>query len=434
MSDRLVAGSPPGVSRAPAGDVRAPAPGPVRWYAVVVLMMSTGAFFAASDEGQEGQSRSLVLLVWLVLYAIAALGLLDGALRERRTVPAPPALVAFLLLAMASVGWSVAPGVTVRRSLALLGTVLVALFLSQRLSASEVFDALRRAMLIIVLASLAFYLSGDPGALDPAHETLRGVLSTKNTMGRIAAVGLLACAATAFLDRSRIRGALLAAVPMVIALALTDSATGLVTAVLLVAALGSAALAREAVGKAFLAGGMTIVLAVLLVVAPGTTADEVTSVVGRDTSLTGRTELWRLSLEAATDRPLLGHGYGAFWHPTSYEGADAASVISDRLHYPVPHAHNGLIDAVLTLGAAGALLALMLVGGVLLRGARAARHGRHEFAVLQLSLGLLVVVSNLVESSLLRENNLLTILFVLAVAAPHAGSAVSRPPPLARSL
>lgn len=433
MRARLVSGSPPDFSSRAAGDAGAPAPGLVRLYAVVVLVMSTGAFFAASGEAQEGDSRSLVLLIWLALYATAAFGLFDGALRERRRVPAPTALVAFVVLAAASVVWSVAPGVTFRRSVGLLGTVLVALFLAQRLSTIEVFDAVRRAMLLVVLASLVFYLSGDPGALDPAHETLRGVLSTKNTMGRIAAIGLLACAATAFLDRSKSRGALLATVPMIIALALTDSATALVTAILLVAALCSAALAREAVGKAILAAGMTIVLAVLLIIAPGTTADDVTSVVGRDASLTGRTELWALSLEAVMDRPVLGHGYGAFWHPASPDGADAASAISNRLNYPVPHAHNGLIDAALTLGPVGALLALVLVGGVLLRGALAVKRRQQDLALLQLAFGLVVVVSNIVESSFLRENNLLTILFVLALASPRAGSAVRRQQRLARS-
>ncbi len=134
--------------------------------------------------------------------------------------------------------------------------------------------------------------------------------------------------------------------------------------------------------------------------------------------------MWSLSVEAARERPVLGYGYGAFWHPDRPDGADAAVLISSRLNYPVAHAHNGLIDAALTLGGVGAALAIGLVGGLLLCGARAARQGRQEAAVVQLSFGLLIVVSNIAESSFLRENNLLTILFVAGLASTRTGASL----------
>ena len=393
------------------------------WSAVAVLVLSTGAFVTVLVP--EGDSSRLVQLVWLSAYGVAALCLLDGLLRQRTPLVVPAALWGYVLLAGASTLWSDAPAVTVRRTVALVGTILVALVLAQRLRPAEVFDVLRRAMLIVVVASLLFYLSGDARALDDVHLTLRGVVSTKNSLGRVAAVGLLAAAATAFLDRRRTTRCAVSALPMLGALALTDSAGGALTAVLGLGLIAGAALTQARVGRVLLAATALLALGAVALSVPGASSASPAALVGRDASLTGRTELWSLSIEAAADRPLLGYGYGAFWHPGRPEGSPESVQISEAVGFDVPHAHNGLIDAALGLGLLGVLISLLLVTGLLARGLRDARDGRAASAMLRLLIGVLVIVSNIAESSFLRENALLTLLFVIALAHPRPGRAAA---------
>lgn len=378
-----------------------------------MLVLSTGAFFAVTDPSPDGESRAAVLLLWSGAYLVAGVVLADGLLRRRLRVRVPAALVAFIALAALSVLWSVAPQVTVRRSVALIGTVVVGLVLAQRLPPVGVLDALRRAMLVVAVASLLLLLSGDPRALDTTHDTLRGVVASKNTLGQAMGIGLLAAATTAFLQPHRLTRCALSAVPMVAALVLTGSAGGAVIAVLVLVLMTAAVLWRANGGRVLLASAAALAMGLLVFALPRATPEDVAGLVGRDPTITGRTEIWDQAMDAVAQRPLVGHGYGAFWHPS---GAEAAARISARLFWSVPHAHNGLLDVALGIGIIGAVLALAVVGGLLVRGVRDARAGRRQSAVLRTSIALLLIASNLVESNFLRENHILSVLLVAALA------------------
>jgi exopolysaccharide production protein ExoQ len=76
----------------------------------------------------------------------------------------------------------------------------------------------------------------------------------------------------------------------------------------------------------------------------------------------GRTGVWQACLEYASQRPVLGHGFGAFWTP------DHIQAISSSLGWGVPDAHSAYMEWLLNLGLVGALTYVLL----LLGGARAA--------------------------------------------------------------
>jgi len=77
----------------------------------------------------------------------------------------------------------------------------------------------------------------------------------------------------------------------------------------------------------------------------------ITSAYGKDSSLSGRTEIWEASLEALSRRPWLGHGYGAlFWRvDVSPETAE----IWRHVGFEASHAHNGALDLALQIGLVG---------------------------------------------------------------------------------
>jgi exopolysaccharide production protein ExoQ len=81
----------------------------------------------------------------------------------------------------------------------------------------------------------------------------------------------------------------------------------------------------------------------------------ITSAVGRDTTLTGRTELWEMILPLAPNA-VLGAGYEGFWLGRRLLSMWAA------LWWQPMQAHNGYIEVYLNLGFVG----LLLVGGFLL--------------------------------------------------------------------
>jgi O-antigen ligase len=82
-----------------------------------------------------------------------------------------------------------------------------------------------------------------------------------------------------------------------------------------------------------------------------------------DPSFTGRTDIWRLALEAIGKRPLTGYGYNVFWDSGAaylVAGAtDTAALVS--------HAHSGFLDTALSAGLPGLLLVVLWAGVAPLR-------------------------------------------------------------------
>lgn len=380
-------------------------------YAVFVMVLGTGAFTALT----ETDLQTPVFALWALAYLVAVAGLFDDRFRRRLVVGAPVVLVVVLALTAVSVGWSVDPGLTLRRSVGLVGTALVGLFLTRRLRPVQLLDVLRLTVLLLALASLLLFATGSTLALDPVHGTLRGVLVTKNTLGRTLALGILAAAAVALLDRRRTRRALLSAVPMVLALSLTASTGGMVLTVAVVAVVATLALWGTRRGPRLLLGGVALVLAAASLIAPRLSAETVAGAIGEDVTLTGRTDIWAAALQAIADRPLLGHGYGAFW-----EGSTEALRIQSRLQWEVPNAHNGVLDVGLDLGLVGIVLVLVLLAGLVLRGFGDLRAARPDAAFLRLAVAGITISANLVETGLLQQNTLYTVLLVAALAAGPA--------------
>ena len=82
---------------------------------------------------------------------------------------------------------------------------------------------------------------------------------------------------------------------------------------------------------------------------------------GKDATLTGRTELWYFVNIFISQRPLLGWGFGAFWSQTN----SAANEISMNLGWSIPEAHNGLLELLLEVGVIGtSLFALVFVSNI----------------------------------------------------------------------
>jgi exopolysaccharide production protein ExoQ len=73
----------------------------------------------------------------------------------------------------------------------------------------------------------------------------------------------------------------------------------------------------------------------------GSSVSVLSGSLGRDDTLTGRTDVWTAVVPAAMQRPLFGYGFGSFW------------TTARREFYDISHGHNGYLDIVLDLGIVG---------------------------------------------------------------------------------
>jgi O-antigen ligase len=115
------------------------------------------------------------------------------------------------------------------------------------------------------------------------------------------------------------------------------------------------------------------------------------SEMGRDTSLTGRTQVWETVIPFAVN-PWIGAGYENFWIGRRLE------MIIRAINSGINQAHNGYIEIYLNIGWAG----LALLGAVILRGYRNIIRGLQdnlEMSGLKLAFFFICLVYNFTEAA-----------------------------------
>jgi exopolysaccharide production protein ExoQ len=115
---------------------------------------------------------------------------------------------------------------------------------------------------------------------------------------------------------------------------------------------------------------------------------------GKDTTFTGRTNIWSGVLWAIERRPLQGYGYSGVWVSTDLEPTFS---IMRRIGFRAFHAHNGALDVILQVGVIGIVLFACLFIPMLLSALRLARSG-NMIGSLVVVAGLAIAVMSLSES------------------------------------
>jgi len=265
-------------------------------------------------------------------------------LRAARTAWPLLALAAFACL---STLWSVQPMLTLRRSVLLLAATIIAIYVGERYSITEFARLLTRTLCLMMAMVMALYLVAPGYVIDYSSYggAWKGLSAYKNTFGEHMAVAALLLALIRFRRFAWMRYVFLFLAAGL--LFLSRSATAVVCGGLSIAAVPLWRLTR---GRQRLLIYLLIALAFCLafywiLAFPET----VFQLLGRDATLTGRTDLWAILLPVIANRPVLGYGYAAFWTGAN---ADVISVWiqAGRL---VPIADNGYIDLCLGLGAIG---------------------------------------------------------------------------------
>lgn len=318
------------------------------------------------------------------------------------------------LLSLASSAWSVDPGLTLRRSLALAGAIVVALLMVGVLGYRRTVLLVTTVLISLIVTSVVVSLVWPDFGIHQSGSHVgrwRGLYFHKNLLGREAALAAVLLVATFPWRGRRSRlWVLLFLMICVVALVMANSVTGVVAAVGAVAAV----LAYRATHLGRRVAAVVAQLAATLVVAAGllvTVFPEVLlGMVNRDLSFTGRTQLWREVWQRIQERPWFGHGYRAFW------GDDGGQRISGELGWRVTHAHNGWLDTGLDLGMAG-LAAIFLLLAIPLIRALLARRARLGLDTVTIGVAAVTFLISLSDSVLLGPNNLFVTLLVIQFLA-----------------
>ncbi|MGV3578356.1 O-antigen ligase family protein [Brevundimonas sp.] len=405
-------------------------PGPPLWEqaaAILVVIILTQAFigpvFAPTQE-----ETPILRLIWLPVYAIIA-GLI--AMRPHVLVRAWPAwliLGVLVLQAFASKWWSIDPGVTQRRVIAMAISSAFSIYLGIAFGGRHLPRMLMISCLIMGVGSVIMALAFPSIGIHQLENAglWRGLWYEKNQMGLVMSAGAVAAAAClASGDPRRLTPAITLVICAFLVL-MTQSKTSLLCLMLGTGAVaGLWAMRRGGAAFAIIALWFGVVLTAGALYVFITDPAMVLKTLGKDPSLTGRTDIWEALMREVSERPWTGFGYQAFWGRESVP----AAFIRAETQWPVPSAHNGWIDLLIQLGWPGAItvgitVALATIVSIFRIPGSGAREG--YFAIGYLLVFLLLSLS---ESVLLSHANLpwTLLLAILARALAFSPDPVRAP-------
>ena len=122
---------------------------------------------------------------------------------------------------------------------------------------------------------------------------------------------------------------------------------------------------------------------------------------GRDPSLSGRTEIWEAMIEKIMERPFTGYGYNGFWLARAGESLD----IWYRAKDLPPHGHNGYLNLSLDLGLVGLGLFLATYFKAIARSFRWLRETPGPEGLMPIICMAELFMYNITEESLVSDAN-----------------------------
>jgi|HubBroStandDraft_6_1064221.scaffolds.fasta_scaffold06196_4 exopolysaccharide production protein ExoQ len=371
---------------------------PDQWLNGAPLAISAGSM-------EDGNPVDRAIFLTLILLAIGIL--VSRAFRWDQFVARNTALTMFILFALVSVIWSDFPLVAFKRWFRDLGNYLMILVvLSEPFQLGGVRTALRRLFYLFIPLSIIlikYFPQIGMGYWEWTGEAMyQGPTTSKNALGAVCMVSALFFfwdVLTRWGDRKESRTKKILAVDLVflgMTLKLLYQANSATSRVCF--AIGCLVLIAlySQWGKRHVTLVKACVLAsfpLYLLLAFGLDlSGEFARSVGRDPSLTDRTQLWKILLSMHTN-PLVGSGYDSFWL-----GARFAQVFRS-FGGAINEAHNGYLEIYLNLGVIGlVILVAFLVASYRNIGKRLKVAGP-SFAPLALTLWTVMLFYNMTEAA-----------------------------------
>ncbi len=142
---------------------------------------------------------------------------------------------------------------------------------------------------------------------------------------------------------------------------------------------------------------------------------DVLNAMGRDATLTGRTELWQMVLKLSGN-PLLGTGFESFWLGSRLEAMWAA------IWWHPNEAHNGYLETYLSLGWIGVVLLAIVIGAGYWNSMRSLRYNP-VLGRLKLAFLVSTCAFNISEAALKGTDPIWIVFLLAATAVPLTAAA-----------
>lgn len=404
-------------------------------FVVFTLFLSTSALIPVLIEGGNGggitndpYSPKFFMGVYIITFLLIVVHQKNFVRAAQKDIW----IWLFLGITLASILWSFAPDVTPRRSVLLLGTSVFGIYMAMRFTLREQLQLLAWALGIVIILSFLFAIGLPKYGLMTVQEggihagAWRGIMSHKNILGRLmvfSSMVFLFVAMSNPISNPRYRWIPWAGYLLSISLiVLSTSKSSLVVLLSLTAILPLYRSWRRNYNQL-----IPLMIALILTVGSISTLlldnlPVVADALGKDLTLTGRTDIWSVMFDLIWERPWLGYGFNAVWRDWN---SPITAYLWRTLAWECPYGHNGFMDLFIELGIAGLSLFIFSFITTYLRGVMWLRITRCIEGIWPLIYLTFLVMYNISESTLVQTNSIFWIVYVstvfsLAIEYPQA--------------
>ena len=381
----------------------------------LIMLYFTGAIggILFTDLNDLERDYPMARLMWYPIYAVIGLLGLRCFPQLLRISVFNPIIVLAVMFCGISILWSIDPSITLRRSVALTMTTIFGLIIAARYDWNGMVQRFAFVFGALAIFTLIYsFIAPERATHNEIHiGAWRGPWVEKNYLGSQMTRGLvvLMCAFAMRPDRGWCWIPL--GILCFILVLLSTSKTALLACL---AAIGLFLVLRMfrrfpvlriPVAYFFIAG--LVGLATMVTVAP----EVLLELIGKDKTLTGRTDIWDALLLSIKEKPWLGYGYGVYW----MDQLGPSYYVRLQLQWGIPTAHNGWIETWLSVGFVGvAAFVLLFIWTAILAFQRISRGGAETYwVILVLATYFIFSVS---ESSILERNDFSWVIFVATAA------------------
>lgn len=323
-----------------------------------------------------------------------------------------PFLGLFIIFSTLSCLWSETPALSFRAGLIFFIVSAISAHIARDLTWQVLTQLLRR----LILSAAVFSIIGAATMPSVAfiEKGLRGVFPFPIKLGTCMALGI-ALWFSYLLEQHKGRWKTIGIMLfLMIPLVLAQSGQGIITCFALMSLVGLLKVFKHAGKLAPVVFLFYLSFSILLTVSAEPLISRVFGSLGKDTTLTGRTDFWPQLVERLSQHNLLlGYGINGFWQPWRGQSNPANGILNSSGFVP-PHAHNGFLDLALSIGLIGLILFTLsfLVG--LLQSLQYFLTSKASDSSLPLIILVYMVFSNVSETQLIGSNYI-WILYVITL-------------------
>ncbi|MBD2567388.1 O-antigen ligase family protein [Anabaena lutea] len=388
-------------------------------FTVAALIIYTGAILNLVLSGGAQQNEfveydsSLIRIINLLLYIVTSLLLvlrwkktLFVLIKDRWIFP-------LLLFSAFSIFWSFDQATTLKNSVTLIGSSLFGLYLASRYTIKQQLNLLAWAFGIIILLSFIFAVAlPSYGIMGGVHKgKWRGVFLHKNGLGAkmvMSSMFFLLLAYKSKKNKWLVWGGFSLSVLLML---LASSTSSLLNLLMLICAFFMFQTAR--LPYLLMLPTLTLIIAIgqVLYVWFVSNSEKVFASLGKDSTLTGRGDLWPFVFDMIWKHPWIGYGYGGFWQ--GWDGIGSAYIWRATGWSPT-HPHNGFLALWLDVGLLG--LGFFCLGCLqtflkAIAWVRLTKDTAEMWPIMHITY---MIIANLTETDLLNSNSIVWVLYVSA--------------------